>query len=137
MVELKRPNVPITQVEVGQIKSYAQALAADPQFRSVKVHWDFWVISTELEDTVIRDANQPNLPPGQIAGWDDNIRIWAKTWSQIIDDCETRLRHYKEALEYDASKEHAADYINREHEPATIPKPLRVVVEARPSGDAA
>jgi hypothetical protein len=125
VVELKRPNVMITQVEVGQIKSYADAVATDAQFRAIEVEWDFWVISTELESTVTRDANQPGRPPGQIAGWDSNIRIWAKTWSQLIGDCEARLRYYREALEYDASKEHAADYINRAHSTATIPAPLR------------
>lgn len=93
------------------------------------MEWDFWVISTELESTVTRDANQPGRPPGQIAGWDSNIRIWAKTWSQLIGDCEARLRYFREALEYDASKEHATDYINRAHSATTIPEPLRTVDE--------
>ena len=115
VVELKRPNVTITQVEVGQIKGYADAVATDPQFHAIEVEWDFWVISTELESTVTRDANQPGRPPGQIAGWDSNIRIWAKTWSQLIGDCEARLRYFREALEYDATREHAVNYINRAH----------------------
>jgi hypothetical protein len=136
VVELKRPAVMITQAEVAQIKSYADAVAGDPQFHGINVHWSFWIISSELDSTVTRDANQPNLPPGQIAAW-NNIRIWAKTWSQIIDDCETRLRYFKDALEYDASKEHAADYINRVHDIETIPTPLRTVGGARPAGDAA
>jgi hypothetical protein len=125
VVELKRPNVMITQAEVAQIKSYANAVATDPQFHAIEVEWDFWVISTELESTVTRDAEQPGRPPGQIAGWGSNIRIWAKTWSQLIDDCEARLRYFKDALEYDASKEHAADYINRAHSPATVPASMR------------
>jgi hypothetical protein len=125
VVELKRPNVTISQTEVGQIKSYADAVATDPQFHAIDVEWDFWVISTELDSTVTRDANQPGQPPGQIAGWGSNIRIWAKTWSQLIDDCEARLGYFKQALEYDASKEHAADYINRAHSLINIPAPLR------------
>lgn len=110
---MKRPSVTITQTEVAQIKSYAEAVASDPQFNAINVHWDFWVISSELERTVARDANESGRALGQIAEWNDNIRIWAKTWSQVIDECETRLRHFKDALGYDASKEHAADYINR------------------------
>jgi hypothetical protein len=124
VVELKRPSVTITQTEVAQLKSYADAVARDPQFHAINVHWDFWVISSSLESTVTRDANEPGRAPGQIASW-DNIRLWAKTWSQLIDDCETRLRHFKDALEYDASKEHAADYINRAHRAENIPAPLR------------
>jgi len=136
VVELKRPSVTVTQAEVAQVKSYADVVARDPQFHGINVHWDFWVISSELDSTVTRDANQPNSPPGQIAAW-NNMRIWAKTWSQIVDDCETRLRLFKDALEYDASKEHAADYINRAHDAQTIPAPLRGVDKANPAGDAA
>ncbi|OBA64944.1 hypothetical protein A5647_24790 [Mycobacterium sp. 1100029.7] len=124
VVELKRPGVPITQKEVAQLKSYADAVAADSQFNAVNVQWDFWVISSELDRTVTRDANRVNQPPGQVTEW-ENIRLWAKTWSQLIDDAETRLRHYREALEYDASREHAVDYINRVHEAETVPVPLR------------
>lgn len=130
VVELKRPNVTITQAEVGQIKSYAEAVATDPQFHAVEVQWDFWIISSELDSTVVRDASQPSRPLGQIAGWDSNIRIWAKTWSQLIEDCEARLRYFKDALEYDASKEHAADYINRANSRDNVPAPLRAPDDA-------
>ncbi len=44
-----RLPAPITQTEVGQIKSYADAVAANPQFHAIEVQWDFWIISTELE----------------------------------------------------------------------------------------
>ena len=37
VVELKRPNVTIAQTEVGQIKSYADAVATDPQFHAIEV----------------------------------------------------------------------------------------------------
>jgi hypothetical protein len=49
----------------------------------------------------------------------------------VIEDCEARLRYFKQALEYDASKEHAADYINRAHNSATIPVPLRAADRER------
>lgn len=126
VVELKRPNVPITQKEMGQLRSYADAVADDPQFESVDVHWDFWIISTEMDSSVKRDANQPNQPPGLVTTW-NNIRIWAKTWSQLVEENEFKLRYFKESLEYDASKEHAIDYINRSHDPAAIPKHLHSV----------
>lgn len=131
VVELKRPSVTITQTEVGQIKSYADAVATDAQFHAIDVQWDFWLVSSELDSTVARDASQPDRPPGQLTGWDSNIRIWAKTWSQLIEECEARLRYFKEALEYDASQEHAADYINQAHEAETVPVPLRAVATAQ------
>jgi hypothetical protein len=66
IVELKRPSVVVTQIEVAQLKSYADAVASDPQFLGINIHWDFWVVSSKLESTVTRDANQRNVPPGQI-----------------------------------------------------------------------
>ncbi len=136
VVELKRPAVKITNKEAGQIKEYAEAVASDPQFHGFNVRWDFWAISTEIDAVVARDASGNHLPLGMIADWSNGVRVWAKTWSQLIGDCEARLRHYKEALEHDASSEHAAEYINRAHDPAHIPAPFKVA-EANRAPDGA
>ncbi|WP_327585454.1 ATP-binding protein [Nonomuraea sp. NBC_00507] len=115
VVELKAPNVKIGQVEVAQIKSYAEAIVSDPQFRDVRVSWDFWVVSTEMADIVRRDASAPNRPPGCIAEWEGGVRIWARTWCEIIDDCEDRLHFYRERLNHDPASEHAVEYLQRVH----------------------
>ncbi|MEV5407821.1 ATP-binding protein [Thermopolyspora sp. NPDC052614] len=115
VVELKAPKVRIGLAEVGQIKSYAQAVVSDPQFRDARVRWDFWVVSTEMDDVVRRDATAPNRPPGCIAEWEGGVRIWARTWSEIIDDCEDRLHFYRERLNHDPATEHALDYLRRVH----------------------
>ena len=123
VIELKAPKVKITQTEISQIKSYAQAVADDPQFTDNNVQWDFWIISTKMDDVVRRDASQPHEPPGRIANW-GNVRVWAKTWAEIVDDCETRLHYYRERLEHDPAAKHATEYLQRVHGQVT-PKPLR------------
>src|SRR5258708_31678119 len=50
VIELKAPKVRITQKESAQIKSYAEAVASDPQFADADVQWDFWIVSTEMGD---------------------------------------------------------------------------------------
>ncbi|RCG22446.1 hypothetical protein DQ384_35650 [Sphaerisporangium album] len=115
VVELKAPKVKVGQAEVAQIKSYAEAIVSDPQFRDARVSWDFWVVSTELEKTVRRDANAPNRPPGCIAEWEGGVRVWARTWSEIIDDCEDRLHFYRDRLNHDPATEHAVEYLRRVH----------------------
>ncbi|MFG1686156.1 hypothetical protein ACGFNP_38750 [Nonomuraea sp. NPDC049269] len=115
IVELKAPRVKIGQAEVAQIKSYAEAVVSDPQFRDARVSWDFWVVSTEMAEIVRRDANAPNRPPGCIAEWEGGVRIWARTWSEIIDDCEERLHFYRERLNHDPATEHAVEYLRRVH----------------------
>ncbi|MEU1734311.1 ATP-binding protein [Streptosporangium sp. NPDC020145] len=115
VVELKAPRVRIGQSEVAQIKSYAEAIVSDPQFRDARVSWDFWVVSTEMTDIVRRDASAPDRPPGCIAEWGGGVRIWARTWSEIIDDCEARLHFYRERLNHDPAAEHAMEYLRRVH----------------------
>jgi Histidine kinase-, DNA gyrase B-, and HSP90-like ATPase len=123
VIELKAPRVRIGHKEVGQVKSYAQAVASDPQFADADVHWDFWVISTEMDDVIRKDASQPHEPAGRIANW-GNVRVWAKTWAEIVDDCETRLHYYRDCLQHDPAAKHASDYLQRVHGQRT-PKPLR------------
>lgn len=121
VVELKAPKVVIGQKEVGQLKSYAEAVAADPQFAGAPVQWDFWVIGNTLDPVVKRDATQADRPKGQIADWDGVVRIWAKQWSEIVADCETRLQYYTDSLEHDPANEHASDYLSRTYGEVTPP----------------
>lgn len=123
VIELKAPKVKVTQKETGQIKSYAQAIASDPQFADADVQWDFWIVSTEMDGIVRKDATQPHEPPGRIANW-GAVRVWAKTWAEIVDDCETRLQYYRERLEHDPAARHASEYLQRVHGRLT-PAPLR------------
>lgn len=115
VVELMAPRVSVGQAEVGQIKSYAEAVVSDPQFADARVKWDFWVISTTMDNVVRRDATAPNRPPGCIAGWEGGVRIWARTWCEVIDDCEDRMRFYRERLNHDPATDHAIECLRRVH----------------------
>ncbi|TMR99009.1 type I restriction enzyme HsdR N-terminal domain-containing protein [Nonomuraea basaltis] len=126
VVELKAPKVRIGQTEVAQIKSYAEAIVSDPQFRDARVSWDFWVVSTEMDEIVRRDAKAPNRPPGCIAEWEGGVRIWARTWCEIIDDCEDRLHFYRDRVNHDPATEHAVEYLRRVH--GTVAPAAAVVV---------
>jgi hypothetical protein len=37
----------------------------------------------------------------------------AKTWSEIVDDCEARLHYYRDQLEHDPVAAHASEYLQR------------------------
>ncbi|MEO5877748.1 MAG: hypothetical protein ABIQ26_22365 [Streptosporangiaceae bacterium] len=71
------------------------------------------MVSTDMDRVVALDAAAPNRPPGRIAEWDNGVRVWARTWSEIIDDCENRLRTYRDRLNHDPATEHAVDYLLR------------------------
>jgi len=128
VVELKAPAVRARAKELAQIKSYAQAVADDPQFRDNRVDWDFWLITTDMDPSVRMEARQKDRPPGCVVDYQVegvHIRVWVRTWSEIIDECRDRMRFFQERLEHDPDMEQAIEYLNSAHQLGIIPEPLR------------
>ncbi|MEV6736126.1 ATP-binding protein [Streptomyces sp. NPDC051104] len=133
VVELKRPTTVLTMTEFGQINSYAQAVVNADRYRDAAVTWDFWLVGNNMDEGLRQLAHQHDRMPG-CALSQPRFRIWVRTWGEIIEDCQERLRFYGEQLEYQSSTEHAMDYLVREHADAvselvadgTIPSPRSV-----------
>lgn len=111
IVELKRPDVKIDAHAITQIKSYAFAVMDDERFRDVKTKWAFWAVSNDLNTYARHEVAQRDRPRGMLHQADDpSCSIWVKTWSQIINDCRSRLQFFAEKLNYtpdrDSSLEH-------------------------------
>ena len=124
VVELKRPSVRVGADELTQVEKYAFAVASDDRFRGTDTSWDFWVISTDLDEHARRKARQSDRAPGLVYRDDDaQLRIWAKTWSEVIEECETRMKFYQEQLQYSPSVEQARDHL-RTHFAAYLPPSL-------------
>ncbi|MER5304104.1 ATP-binding protein [Streptomyces lasiicapitis] len=119
VIELKRSNVVLCMTEFAQVNSYAQAVMNDDRFREPKVTWDFWLVGNAMDDSLRQLAHQPDRMPG-CAVSQPNFRIWVRTWGEIIEDCQERLRFYSEQLEYQSTTEHAMDYLIREHADAVV-----------------
>ncbi len=114
VVELKRSSVVLGMAELSQITSYAQAVMNDDRFRDPKVTWDFWLVGNAMDEGLRQFAHQPDRMPGCAVNQPTH-RIWVRTWGEIIEDAQERLRFYSEQLEYQSSTEHAMDYLIREH----------------------
>ncbi|WP_328494354.1 ATP-binding protein [Streptomyces sp. NBC_00414] len=114
VVELKRPSTVLSMTEFGQINGYAQAVVKADRFRDTAVSWDFWLVGNSMDEGLRQLAHQSDRLPG-CALSQPRFRIWVKTWGEIIEDCQERLRFYGEQLEYQSSTEHAMDYLVREH----------------------
>jgi hypothetical protein len=126
VIELKRPSVSIGHKEVAQIRDYAQAVADDAQFDKTATQWDFWVVSTDMDDAIKRQANQRNREPGLLDDYEGvNVRIWAKTWGQIIQDATHRLKFVRQQLEYTSGRDQAIQYLHERHRDY-VPDPLPV-----------
>ena len=53
------------------------------------------------------------------------MRIWVKTWGEILHDAEHRLKFVKKKLGYDAGEVEALEYLRKEHD-ERLPEPLQV-----------
>lgn len=121
VVELKAPKVKATGHELSQIKSYAKAVAADPRFANSATVWEFWLVTTDMDDDVKQEVNQRGRPrgiafePDLSSAPDAKVRVWVRTWGEIIEDCRRRLAFFQEGLEHDPSIDEARDYLARVH----------------------
>lgn len=117
VVELKRPTVKVGSKEITQIKEYAYAVAADERFRHLNTRWSFWVISNDLNEFALRETRQKDKPNGLIMQSEDGqIEIWVKTWSEVINVANSRMRFVQDHLQTSISKESALDYLRTTYE---------------------
>jgi hypothetical protein len=114
VVELKAPKVVIGAKEIGQIKNYARAVARDPRFDRLRVQWDFILVSTDLDDDAKADAKQSDREQGLVSD-QEGIRVWVRSWAEILDGAEWRLNFVKDRLGYAPTDEQALDYLRQTH----------------------
>ncbi len=123
VVELKAPEVTLTDNEIGQVINYARTVARDERFDRLNVQWDFVLVGNAMNEEARERSSQQSMELGQV--WDrDRVRVWVRTWSEVIDAAEYRLQFVKERLGYAPSDELALDYLRRAHA-QFVPEPLR------------
>lgn len=136
-MELKRPSQPINSKILGQVESYAMAVAQDPRFLKEKTRWRFIVVSDEMDDHARRKTMQKDRRPGLVFDDGDlDIQVWAFEWTQIIAKAKARLQFVNESLRYEAGRESSRAYLEKTHarfipefEPPDAPS---VDIEAQP-----
>ncbi len=95
------------------VKKGGITVALDDRFKNSSVEWDFLAVSNSFTRDAELEAKQTGKPRGLVLELDDpRIRVWAKTWGQIIDECQGRLTFFKRGLEYEANDEHALRYLS-------------------------
>lgn len=122
VVELKRPDVTLKTKEFDQLFKYAYAVMNDDRYKQDHAtRWDFWLVGNKIDEQTRWQYfdKDSNLPDGcfKQAG---NLRLWARTWGEIVSEAEDRLRTVQDLLEYQSDTAHAADYLDREHQQADV-----------------
>ena len=114
IIELKRPSVNVNSEVLGQIESYAFAVAEDDRFIDTGTKWTFIAVANDMTRDVRRRVNQKNRPSGLAYEAEDLLTyVWVFSWSQIIEQARARLNFFREALEYNATQESSRENLNR------------------------
>lgn len=117
VVELKRPSQKVNRDALSQISNYAHMVANDERFKGTHTKWSFVVISNEVDDYVASKAKQRDRPRGLVEDIEEpSIKIWVKTWAQILQESEGRLKFFKQRLEYSANEPEALRYLQEMNE---------------------
>ena len=107
LIELKRPSVKIGKTEIRQVQDYADAIANNARLRDYQ--WDIFILSSEIgsdaEFYIKKDEHQVDYQS-------PNIKIFAKTWKDIIDSQKWVLDEYKDSLDIEISKELDDEYMD-------------------------
>lgn len=101
VVELKRPSIKIGTNEIDQILDYAMSVSRDPRFLKVGCDWEFWLIGNELNERASFRVKRD----GRVETSDENIRIYVKAWSEILEENKGRLQFFKEKLDFEATED--------------------------------
>lgn len=129
VIELKRPAQPVNEEVLLQINRYAQAVAQDDRFKHSDVEWDFVAISNTLSDGVTLTATQRDRPLGLAYEYSNPaIRVWVKTWGQVIQEAEGRLTFYRRRLDYQANEAQALEYL-RSVNPDLLSREVRARIQ--------
>ena len=120
VVELKRPNVELGEVEVSQVKTYMGLIYDEPQFNSPDAQWTFILVGNKLDKSgyIEREIKNSKIwgKNNLIQHVDDSGQhydIYVRTWGSIFDEFEIRHKFLLDKLEL-KRKELTAQYENKE-----------------------
>lgn len=115
VIELKRPSCIISQEEISQIKRYAYAVEENSYFDKEKTKWKFILIGIRLDKYSRMEISQSDRAPGLISKT-DNIEVWVKEWSQIIQEAKGKHKFLKDKLELEVKdNEEGINYLKMKY----------------------
>jgi hypothetical protein len=112
LIELKKPSIKIGRKEMDQVEDYVNAVLAQPDFINTSTQWNFYLVTSEYDDVVRQRITQESRPRGLFIDM-PNHKVWIKSWSELIRDCEARLKFVQDKLRIEVSAEEIEERIAR------------------------
>jgi hypothetical protein len=112
LLELKRPSLTVGRKETDQLEDYVNTILAQPDFINTSNTWNFYLVTSEYDTDVKARVTQINRPVGLYLEGDTH-KVWVKSWSEIIRECEARLEFVQEKLNIQVSDTEIEDRITQ------------------------
>src|SRR5262249_32813319 len=77
--------------------------------------WDFWLLCNDYDDYVNAQAHQQGRPAGMVLQTDKplNVRVWVKTWAEVLNENRARLRFIESQLGYSPDHQQALEALKQ------------------------
>ena len=109
VVEIKRPQKVLGQLELNQIKNYAYAVSKEPGFDKEKTKWHFVLLGNDFDD---RLAWEMKNKKNGIYFDEDNIKIVILKWSSLINENKIKYSYIKDKTQLAITNEDIAKALN-------------------------
>jgi hypothetical protein len=104
LLELKRPSIEVGRKQLDQLEDYVNAIKEQPDFIGTSTTWHFYLVTGEYDHAVKGRITQTGRATGLFLE-QPNVKVWVKTWAEIIRECEGRLRFIQDRLQIQVSQE--------------------------------
>ncbi|MFF8703003.1 ATP-binding protein [Streptomyces albidoflavus] len=136
VIELKAPSVDADREQALQVDDYMQAVLKEPRFANIETTWDFYLVVRSVKDRLkpaLRQANKPEGLYSEPTQYEHtSVRVWVRTWSEILREAKQRLEFVKNGIDHNSSLEEALAYLRHRHgdlipdqlrQPTAVPAP--------------
>jgi hypothetical protein len=101
IVEIKHPDLPIGEKQLSQVMGYLDTIIHEKDFNAKTYRWDFYLIGGKFTDNGYIERILENNKDKGVLGLAfeiSNYRIFVKTWSDVLNQCDLRLNFLNEQL---------------------------------------
>lgn len=102
LIELKRPSATLGDKELWQIDRYANLIRNEPLFSSPKSRWTIILTGRSINQKSqinSRLTTCKSYLENGLVSIDGNMKVYIKTWSELIDDFEIKYNFLKDQLD--------------------------------------
>lgn len=113
LIEIKAPKVAMGDIELAQIRRYADTILDAPELDKKATRWELFLVSGRPTTSIERMRTQESMPFGQLLNF-PAMKVWALQWSEIIERARSELTLVRNHLELKSRELNARDSLREQ-----------------------